>query len=71
MIRYLFVALAALCAAPAAAQSYPEKTVRVKQRLTAQGFDSVGNTPDEFVQVIRRDLARWQKVVAAAKLKGE
>jgi tripartite-type tricarboxylate transporter receptor subunit TctC len=43
----------------------------VKQRLTALGFDSVGNTPDEFVQVIRRDLARWQKVVAAAKLRGE
>jgi len=43
----------------------------VKQRLTAQGFDSVGNSPEEFVQVIRRDLARWQKVVAAAKLRGE
>lgn len=43
----------------------------VKQRLTAQGFDSVGNTPEQFVQVIRRDLARWQKVVAAAKLRGE
>ncbi len=43
----------------------------VKQRLAAQGFDAIGNTPEEFVQVIRRDLARWQKVVAAAKLRGE
>ena len=41
----------------------------VKQRLAAQGFDADGNTPGEFTDVIRRDLARWQKVIAAAKIR--
>lgn len=40
----------------------------VKQRLIAQGFDADGNTPEQFTEVIRRDLARWQKVIAAAKI---
>lgn len=43
----------------------------VRQRLAAQGFDSEGNTPEQFVEVIRRDLARWKKVIAQAKIRGE
>ena len=43
----------------------------VKQRLAAQGFDAEGNTPDEFTAIIRRDLARWQKVIAEAKIRVE
>jgi tripartite-type tricarboxylate transporter receptor subunit TctC len=46
-------------------------TAEVKQRLIAQGFDADGNTPEQFTQVIRRDLARWQKVIAAAKIRVE
>jgi tripartite-type tricarboxylate transporter receptor subunit TctC len=41
----------------------------VKQRLIAQGFDADGNTPEQFTEVIRRDLARWQKVIAEAKIR--
>jgi tripartite-type tricarboxylate transporter receptor subunit TctC len=41
----------------------------VKQRLSAQGFDADGNTPEQFTEVIRRDLARWQKVIADAKIR--
>ena len=43
----------------------------MKQRLAAQGFQSEGNTPEQFVEIIRRDLARWQKVVAAANIRGD
>jgi tripartite-type tricarboxylate transporter receptor subunit TctC len=43
----------------------------VKQRLSAQGFDAEGNTPEQFAEVIRRDLARWKKVIAAAKIRVE
>ena len=43
----------------------------VKQRLAAQGFDADGNTPEEFTAVIRRDLARWQKVIGEAKIRVE
>jgi len=44
-------------------------SVEVKQRLSAQGFDADGNTPEQFTEVIRRDLARWQKVIAGAKIR--
>jgi tripartite-type tricarboxylate transporter receptor subunit TctC len=43
----------------------------VKQRLAAQGFDADGNTPEQFTAVIRRDLARWQKVIHEAKIRVE
>ena len=43
----------------------------VKQRLIAQGFDADGNTSEQFTEVIRRDLARWQKVIAGAKIRVE
>ena len=43
----------------------------VKQRLAAQGFGADGNTPEQFTEVIRRDLARWQKVIAEAKIRVE
>jgi tripartite-type tricarboxylate transporter receptor subunit TctC len=46
-------------------------SAEVKQRLIAQGFDADGNTPEQFTEVIRRDLARWQKVIAAAKIRVE
>jgi tripartite-type tricarboxylate transporter receptor subunit TctC len=44
-------------------------SAEVKQRLIAQGFDADGNTPEQFTEVIRRDLARWQKVIADAKIR--
>ena len=43
----------------------------MKQRLAAQGFDPQGITPEEFTAVIRRDLVRWQKVIADAKIRVE
>ena len=43
----------------------------VKQRLAAQGFDADGNTPEQFTEVIRRALARWQKVIREAKIRVE
>ena len=43
----------------------------MKQRLASQGFQPEGNTPEQFVEIIRRDLARWQKVIATANIRGE
>ncbi len=43
----------------------------VRQRLAAQGFDPGGTTPDQFVEIIRRDTAQWRKVIANAKLRAE
>lgn len=40
----------------------------VRERFAALGIDVVGNTPQQFDEQIRRDLARWSAVVKQAKL---
>ena len=39
----------------------------VRERLASQGAEPVGNTPEEYAASIKIDLARWAKVVAAAR----
>jgi tripartite-type tricarboxylate transporter receptor subunit TctC len=41
----------------------------VKQRLAQDGAVPVGNTPEQFAEQIRRELANWQKVAKEANLK--
>lgn len=43
----------------------------VKDKLTALGFEAVGNSPDEFAAQIRRELPKWAQVVKAANIKAE
>ena len=40
-------------------------------RYATLGIDPVGNTPAQFGQQIRADLARWEKVVKQAGIKVE
>jgi tripartite-type tricarboxylate transporter receptor subunit TctC len=35
----------------------------VRQLLADQGLEAVGNSPEQFAQIIRQDLAKWAKVV--------
>ncbi len=56
-----------LYAATKAALAKPE----VKNRFEPTGTVLVGNTPKEFAQNIRSDIARWAKVIAAAGVKAE
>jgi tripartite-type tricarboxylate transporter receptor subunit TctC len=35
----------------------------LKSRLSTQGADAAGGTPEEFAKLIRSDLAKWAKVV--------
>ena len=42
---------------------------QVRERYAALGIEPVGNTPSEFTEQIRADLARWEKVVRAANLR--
>ena len=44
-------------------------TSDMRQRLAQQGADPIGNTPEEFSAVIKRDLAGWAKVVKDANIK--
>ena len=43
----------------------------MKQRLAAQGYDVGGITPEQFAEVIRTDLVRWEKVVRDGNIRVE
>ena len=43
----------------------------VRERFATLGIDPAGNTPEQFGEQIRNDLARWGKVVEQAKIKVE
>jgi tripartite-type tricarboxylate transporter receptor subunit TctC len=47
------------------------RTPFVKERYGVLGIEPVGNSPREFFEQVREDLARWQPVVKAANIKVE
>jgi tripartite-type tricarboxylate transporter receptor subunit TctC len=40
----------------------------VKARIAEQGFDMILSSPQEFTEKIKRDVAKWGKVVKDAKI---
>ncbi len=42
------------------------KSQQVKEKFGSTGVEIVGNKPDEFAAVIRRDVALWKKIATAA-----
>ena len=47
------------------------QTPFVRERYAVLGIEPVGNTPEQFAEQMRADLARWEKVVKAANVKVE
>jgi len=45
------------------------KTDAVKTAMRAQGIDTLGSTPNEFADFIRKDIEKWTTVLSAAGLK--
>jgi tripartite-type tricarboxylate transporter receptor subunit TctC len=41
----------------------------VRDRLTGDGVEPAGGSPERFSQVLKRDIAKWQKVVKTAGIK--
>ena len=41
----------------------------LKARWAAEGVDTVGSTPDVFLQVIKSDIAKWTQVASQANLR--
>ena len=35
----------------------------IRDRLAGQGLEVVASSPDQFVEVLRKDLARWTEAV--------
>ena len=42
-----------------------------KARLTALGALTVGDTPSQFLEFLRKDYERWTRVIKAAGVKAE
>ncbi len=47
------------------------RTPDIKGKLTVQGLDAVGNTPEQFGAYIRDEIAKWTKVVLASGARAE
>jgi tripartite-type tricarboxylate transporter receptor subunit TctC len=60
--RAVIAKLAAAANAALASESVVEK-------LRAQGFEPMGGSPEEFVQLIARDTVKWRTAAEAAGLK--
>jgi tripartite-type tricarboxylate transporter receptor subunit TctC len=43
----------------------------IKQRLDALGFEPVANTPEQFGERLKTEMARWAKVVKDANIKAD
>jgi tripartite-type tricarboxylate transporter receptor subunit TctC len=43
----------------------------LRERLVAEGFDIADSPPEVFQAVLKRDVAKWTKVVREAKIKVE
>ena len=47
------------------------RTPEMMERLSSQGADPVGNTPEQFSEFVRAEIAKWAKVVKASGAKVE
>ncbi|MGH8617589.1 MAG: Bug family tripartite tricarboxylate transporter substrate binding protein [Burkholderiales bacterium] len=43
----------------------------VRDRFSSDGFDPVGNSPEEFTKFVREEIPKWAKVVKAQNIKGD
>jgi tripartite-type tricarboxylate transporter receptor subunit TctC len=44
------------------------KTSDIRQKMAAQGADTIGGTAEEFVTIMKNDIAKWAKVTAGMSL---
>ena len=43
----------------------------IREKLQGLGADPVGNTPEQYTAFIQNEIAKWDKVIKAAGIKGE
>lgn len=47
------------------------KQEEVRQLMVKQGFEAVGNTPAQFAEFIRLEIAKWAKIIREAGIKSD
>ncbi len=47
------------------------KVAEIKEKFASDGFEPVGNTPEEFAAFVREEIPKWGNVVKAAGIKPE
>src|SRR5439155_21543313 len=47
------------------------RSAEMREKLTAQGAEAVGGTPEEYAVVIRAETATWSRVIDRAGLRSE
>ena len=47
------------------------RTPEMKSKLTAQGLEVVGNSPERFANYIGEEIEKWTKVVKATGARGD
>jgi tripartite-type tricarboxylate transporter receptor subunit TctC len=55
----------------AAALRQATTSADLRQRMLGHGFDPMGSTPQQFAQLIRRELPKWAKVVQSSGAKAD
>lgn len=43
----------------------------VRKQLGDQGYEPAGNSPEQFAEYIKTEIAKWTRVIKAAGLKAE
>ena len=54
-----------------AAIGHAARAPEIRHKLTEQGAEAVGNSPEEFAALLRDEVAKWAAVVRAAGIKPE
>jgi tripartite-type tricarboxylate transporter receptor subunit TctC len=47
------------------------QSTEVRERLTGDGAEPVGSSPEQFAAFVRAEIAKWNKVIRAAGIKAE
>jgi tripartite-type tricarboxylate transporter receptor subunit TctC len=43
----------------------------VRERLSSQGIDPIGNSPEQFAAYVQSEIGKWAKVIKATRVKAE
>lgn len=43
----------------------------VRERMSSQGYEPVGSTPEQFAALIKTELVKWAKVIRESGIKPE